>query len=858
MLLWKDPALKWITDLGVAPDGSIWIGMQYRVTRWRRDTGVREYRQEDGLCKSRSERLIVDRLGRVWSGDRTWLSVWSPGSGDRFTCYSGPDARSGIRMLARGDGNRIWVGTYNDLYTFDGEKWTHHPEITNPIAVLQDGNRTWLGSSGSGLWLSEPGQPLRSLNATDHFPCNEVLAIVRGRGESVWVATSGCGAIELHPSALRAWLASDGLTDDPVWSVLPARDGTLWFGTAKGVSFLRDGKFGQMQLGKGRTARIPSLAEDASGRIWLGTESGLEVLQGNGSVRVPLSGKLPAEPLVAQLRDRRGRAWFGFTHGLWRWENGVADPIPDGSVPHISVGPIVEGNDGEIVVGDSRGLTRITSTGPRAIRPGNADFGPVHSLYPDPDGTLWIGTRDEGLAWIDRAGTLHRFGLKQGFEPRGVHAIVDDRRGFLWLNSSNGIFRVSKEDLRNYSRDPSRTAKILGFGTYDGARSPEGSYFSQPGGIRAPDGSLWFATSKGAVRIWPQLAPISFPAPAMLVSGLIVDGHPRGFDAGATLEPGTSRIEISFAPETLSCAPSVRFRYRLSGYDDRWVETGQQRSAIFTRLAPGSYRFEVSASDRNGRWTGPAASFSVTQLPHFWQNWWFGGLCVLGFVGAIQGAYRWRVGQIESRHALVLAERTRVARELHDTLLQELAGASIQLGALTQRVAEDPAGAAGHVKRIREQLSQAVLSTRTSIWELLSVNGRDSLAKQFEDQAGQLTAGAGVSFRFLEEGDRDSVPQALEMPILRAGREIIANAVKHAQAKEIVATLAVDAREVLLEVRDDGIGFDPASPQGAGPEHWGLIGLRERAAYPGGSFELETAPWRGTRVAVRLPLRSEA
>jgi len=350
----------------------------------------------------------------------------------------------------------------------------------------------------------------------------------------------------------------------------------------------------------------------------------------------------------------------------------------------------------------------------------------------------------------------------------------------------------------------------------------------------------------------PESIKINTVAPPVMIERVLVDNGPIDAIQNVTLAPGKSKFEFHYTGLSFIAPEKVRFKYKLEGFDKDWADAGTRREAAYTNIPPGNYTFRVTACNNDGIWNETGAAFSFYLKPHFYQTYWFYGACavMVGLVGV--GLYQLRVKRIEAQFSAVLAERNRIAREIHDTLAQGFAGISLQLEAVDETLSESPNVAREHLNRARSLVRSSLAEARRSVWELRSqaLESAD-LASALTDVAQQLT-GNSVQAEVKVEGAPRRLPSAVEENLLRIGREALTNAVKHARANAIGVELNFERQRVFLSVKDDGCGFDPEHRTSQNDGGFGLISMRERAAHIGAQLNIHSSPGKGTVVVVEV------
>lgn len=803
-----------ISSLAVAPDGSVWIGRAGLVAQWRGDGTWRRWGATQGIPPTEEVRaLALDSDGRAWIAGRR-LGPLRLGDDGRFRVVHPRWPYGVVETLYRDSQARLWAGTTRGLVRVDRavpRAW-QPPEITDAhvMALLEDREgQLWIGTERGGL--NRFRQPsLRTYAQRDGLPQDAVMTVLEDGAQGLWMGTMA-GLTHLADGRTRTLTSRDGLAGDDVLALAPARGGGVWIGHMQGrVSRVVAGRVQPVELPALR-APVLALHEQADGSLWIGTGQGLlRAYKGQTQTFTTRDG-LPDETIFRIVPARDGGLWIATRAGLVAWRQGRLQALPELST-----------------------LARE----------------PIVSLLEDPDGTLWLGTFGAGLARL-RAGQLRLYGTEQGLFDDTIYEIVDDGLGHLWTSSNRGLSRLRRSDID--ALDAGRTAGLLptAYGRSDGMASVECSGGSQPVGLRAGDGRLWFATVGGAVVVDPRQLSRSAAPPSVRLESASVDR--RALDLNSP-RPAPSRgdLEFRYSARTLAMPEKVRFRYRLAGFDEDWNLAGARRVANYTNVPPGHYRFEVQAVSDAGEWS-PAASLVLALPPQFYQTWWFRALPLLALMWLGWGLHQWRMRRLEAQ-AAVLAERHRMACELHDGLAQGLAG----LVRLIEAVRLDlPGGAqslAGRLERAQELARSSLVDARRSVRALRPLELEHAgLAEALAQVGRQLTAGTGIQLDVDVSGCPLPIPPDREQHLFRTVQEALSNAVRHAGARRIRLRVQYARRYVRVRVLDDGCGLAAGTRAQAG-NGFGLSGMRERMRLAGGRLRLVTRPGAGTEVAALVPL----
>jgi ligand-binding sensor domain-containing protein/signal transduction histidine kinase len=813
-----------VNALLVTSDGTLWAGTAAGLWRLGADGARSVFDRSHGLPDEHVTALALDLQGRLWAAARSGAPVVLDPEGRRFggAPVGWPD-EAGAQALTFDRQGGMWAGTRVGLVGLSAGRvrhWRAGQGLTDDhvLSLLEDREGSlWIGTERRGLNRFKRPR-LHTLAARDGLPEDTVLAVHEDGAGALWLGTWHGVTRRLPDGTLRTFGRADGLAGEEVIALADARDGGVWIGHMRGgLSKLVDGRATVIPLPR---ADVPVLAlhEDADGRLWIGTGDGLYSLRGGSFTRYGRAQGLPADAVYRLLPTRAGGLWIGTRDGLARLDEG-----------HIR---------------------RV-----EPFRGALADC--ILALLEDADGTLWVGTCAGGLGRL-RDGRLSAYTALDGLPDAVVYEVVDDQAGSLWLTSNRGLAQLRRADVADFdARRVPRLRPTL-FGRGDGLRQLEFSGGSQPTGLRARDGRLWFATVGGAVLFDPRhLSPALPEAPARLLKVLVdrvaLDVGPG---AGASQKPSRGDLEFHFSARTLAAPEKVRFRYRLNGFDDDWHEVDTQRSATYTNVPPGRYRFEVQATGDGAAWLTPPAAFDLTLRPQFHQTAWFRALPLLVVALAAWGLHQRRKRRFATQ-AAVLAERHRLASELHDGLAQGLSGLIRQLEALRGELPDVPPQILERLARALDLARGSLSDARRSVRALRPPELTGStLAEGLAVAAHQLTAGAGVRLEVQVTGTPCSLPPEAEQHLFRAGQEALSNAVRHAQASVIRLSVAFRRRSVRVTVSDDGRGLGAATSAASGGV--GLGAMRERMRLAGGELRLVSRAGRGTEVIAILPLEAKA
>lgn len=744
------------------------------------------------------------------------------------------NARAAIRSVAVDAASNIWVGTENEFFVvthptnqivmLEGVKRLPHPHV-KALDVDAWGN-LWMGTP-SGLARLRPSHPVRKFAEAEGLASQVTFAVDGGPTGRVWAVT-GAG--------LSHW------------------DGHSWSGDA----------YEKLGLDS-YDAR--TLAVDPRGNVWVGgTETGLYQLKGSRLIRTWPRGPQPGMG-VRSLRTRRGGGlWVGLARGgLGSFTDDKFTLEFQPAAAHqdlvFDMAEPTEG-DGVWLALSHSGLARWRQ---RSLsRYGAAEGIPaaeILCLLPGDDGDLWVGTNGAGLLHVrDEHITIINSG--HGLADDRVFGLVDDGDGRIWMTGPMGISGVPKKALLAVAQGRGAALEgVVSHGSEDGVPGEPVRSFA-PAAHRAADGTLWFPTLRGIVNVDPRV-PRRRRRPSRIVFDDVSVNGLSMLDPGRT--PAASRhsnIRFAFAFATDGTHPNLRVRYRLHGLDpvaEPWHQTTTVREARYLNASPGDYRFVVQASSvqSDGTTQTQEAHFDL-HLPKPWQDTWAFRLLLIGMVvGGAVLAHRRRVRRIEAGHSALSSERQRIARDIHDSLEQDLLGLRFQVAAAAARLLTEPEVASRYLQRASDLICDSVVDLRNSIWGLRAADvNTHELMNAIRARLDRVTAPVAVT----ADSNFGSGPRVLSAFVashfLQVASECVTNALKHARATAINVTLESDEARLRLTVADNGRGFDLTAPpreEGRHDKGRGLAGMQERARSVGGELQVQSSE-SGTKISLSVAI----
>jgi len=763
--------------------------------------------------------MMADRDGGIWiGGNRGIIRRSANGEIRKFGMRDGlPD--TAVRALWTDRDGNIWAGGNNGMARLEGERFAtsgRDPEDSDGVRCLFEDREgdLWIGANGGlSRWRNDIftvyGKP-------EGLPSDAPNAVFQDRGGKVWVGFNDLGLMLFSGSESRRYTTREGLPDNEVFRIREGLNGGLLVSTRNGVASMVAGKFQTFHPPDelGRTAVLDAI-EDAQGALWLATPGGLSVVRGKQFRNVVAGGPTLIDFMVTLCEGRDGELWAGsYGKGLWR------------------------------VKGDER-RQYTTSDGLSSDQ--------IRSLYQDAQGTVWIGTYGGGLNAL-RDGRFVHYTERDGLPSDNIGKVFDDGES-LWLSTTRGICRIARSQLAEFSAGKRSRLAPINYGVDDGLRSAQcaPAYPTAGGGIRTADGRLWFTTGRGLAVLDPDARKLTALSPMAHLAQMTADGGAVDLSRAARLAPGTDRLQIRYTGIHLSAPERVQYFYKLDGLDTDWVAAGGRRVIDFNSLRHGHYRFNMRAELPGG--PGSQQSFDFEVLPHFWETAWFRTFCLGALVAGAWAVYQLRLRQIRSRFGLVLDERARLAREIHDTLAQGFVGISSQLDAGAMCMPQDTTQARSYLEMARRMARHSLTEARRSVMDLrASALDEQDLAAAIESGMRLWTAGSGVEVEVEVLGPGAKLPEEMEQHLLRIAQEAVTNALKHAGASRIAVKLHREARQLHLRISDNGRGFDQQDVFSSRAGHFGVIGMRERAERLGGELRLASNPGEGTEVEVTVPL----
>ncbi len=852
------------------PDGSLWLVTDAKEAPFCHVTnGVKCFGKADGIPISGIQSLLSDGNGGFWLGGRNGgLVHWHDGTSETYK------VASEVFSMARGPDGSLWLGLSTE-------------------------------GPGQGLQLLRDGAvkpfalpPFKGSNF-------DIGALMFDHDGNLWVGTKAHGIFRVHGNAVEHYDRTNGLSGDSVYALFEDREGIVWAGTTSGVDSFRDPAvvtFSQVEgLGKDLPAGILASRD---GTIWVANAGSLDHIV-SGSVSSIRAGKgLPGQQVTRMLEDHAGNLWIGVDDGLYMFKNGHFRRLPEPNhQPLGMVFGLIEDTDGNIWAeckGNPPRLIRIRDF--RVREEFSATQVPTAwMMAPDPRGGIWIATRKGDLvlfrqnaqqkfplnpngknpaphrivaqadgsvlaAYEDgllefRDGKVQWMTTKNGLPCNQIISLAQDKEKRWWLYTRCGIVEFADSELQRWWTNPDTIVQNRVFDTFDGAQPNVAAFNPED---CSPDGRVWFTSGIVVQVVNPLiLSQKSLPVQTYIES-LTADRKEFTGTDKLRLPPHPRDLQIDYTSPTFSIPQKVKFRYRLDGYDHDWHEAGTRRQAFYTDLPAGKYTFRVIAANSDGVWNENAAQLDFSVAPAYYQTNWFRALCAALVLAIAWIGYQLRVRQLRREFNMAIearvSERTRIARELHDTLLQSLQALLFQYQAARNLFAAGSERAMQVLDATLDRTEQAIAESRDAIHDIRSDNVSQNALPELLTRAGTELAGSRAdqdvpTFGLTVEGERRMLTPVIHEEAYRIALELLRNAFRHAKAHRIEAEIRYDDEMLRLRIRDDGKGMDLKKLQEDTSGHWGLRGVRERAERIGAKLNVWSEAGAGTEFELTIPSR---
>jgi ligand-binding sensor domain-containing protein/two-component sensor histidine kinase len=843
------------------PEGNLWLVTPQGLARYSKGS-LHRVTPDEGLPDVHATCIAPDAPGGPLIATRTGIYRYYNG---RFDLFAAASAQYGFaeRLMSAQDGS-LWIGFSSGVIAQQSNAQQSNGRLrVVPIRqrmggqihrIYQDPHGGIWAAVGKGLHKFEDGEfrPVRTVHGTPAL--GSVYSVLMDREGGVWLGLQSNGVARLRVSQLSTLSEEDGLPDDRARSIYQDRSGRVWIGTADGLALYANGTVRAVTNGDGaQFGDVRSIAEDAGGRLWI--SAGKELLVHNGATFNRLPGWKPTHEIEALYRDAAGNMWVGTDGaGLFRYSGGrFAKFTSTDGLGSNHVRALLADRNGALWISTfGSGVTRYTAGRFTVFNNKNGFAGDrVVAMHEDEEGALWFATRQGLIRFAN--GAFFKWQSNSGLYSDFVYSIIDDGSGNFWFSSAEGIFRVPKKELRAYARGEIPRVTSIAYREKDGMKTRAGNLGNQPVAWRMATGQMLFSTMRGVVIVDPARLVQDVFVPPVYIEKAIINGReqPSGKPARVALDRG--ELEIHYSALSYADPGKLLFRYMLQGFDPDWIDAGNRRLTYYTNLPPGKYVFRVATRKADGDWTEAQTAFEAEFKPPFYRSTYFVPAVFAGLLLLAAGIYWLRTHELHERYAAVLAERSRISRDIHDTLSQNLTGIALQLDSVHMQLPDLDGSLRDRIEEACNLTRYSLAEARRAIVDLRS-DGLEtrSLEEALPELAGRVAPTLSTEVKVL--GTPRRINPVAERNLLRILQEALTNTVRHAGASRIEVELHYAPDCLALSVRDDGSGFEPAQANGTRNGHFGLTCMRERAERIGGHLVLSSSPGAGTEIRVEAPL----
>jgi signal transduction histidine kinase/ligand-binding sensor domain-containing protein len=890
--------------IGVLNDGTLWVTARFGGLYFIKGNQIRSFEaNQNNFPDGAMGDVLRDGTGTIWVASWSGLFSLAPGS----NTWRNMNAEMGLPeapvndLLLDGRGT-LWALSLKLIYARHKDEVRFH-KVSEKIgwgrlAEAPDGSiwSTDIGGNGvRNLWTAHK-DPKYDVLKQKQF--NAFNFLIDKLGNFWFPKSNGVTKVDFtgKDSSIQTYSAQQGLSGAVANTVFEDREGNIWVLTDDGIDQFHASRMRLLSLpsvlGQAQAVLaspdgelwvdnkyfrsidsapepfaprpiqkdlITTLYRDPLGGVWCANLEGLWKLNGNKRIKVALPPELERSPgfsVYSMAMDADGVLWINVDQAPWRFKDGVWQKY--GNIPAlkgVSVFGMASVPDKSFWFGGINGTILILKNGKvhELGRTQGLDLGGIMQIVPYHKGIFISG--EKGLAFFDGERVIRIRGEHDQVFP-GISGLVIMPNGDVWANSGIGLINIRAAEIGLALSNPQHLVSFHRFDENDGLIGTAPSALPLPSMVRTSANDLIISTTSGVFRLDPNRADSKKSSLPLEIIGVTAAGKTHAPSASLILDPAPDAVRIDYTALHFTFPQRVRFRYMLEGIDQHWQDAGTRRSAYYTKLPPGKHNFKVMAANEDGTWNGAIAQLSFDIPPTLVQTGWFKLIClgVLLVVGWLLHRLRLRValkrlaGTFEAR----AAERELIARDLHDTLLQSVQGLILSFGGIVKRIPDaEPQKSA--MQGALELARQVMVEGRDKVSGLRTVPAKhDELATDLEDFGQQLADQYGISFVLSLHGPPCRISVLVHDEVLMIGREAILNAFVHANAREVNVELRYDDRFIDLRVQDDGRGID-SEVQAGRPGHWGMQGMRERAAQLGATLDMWTADGRGTTWRLRAP-----
>ena len=879
-----------ILSLLVSHDGDLWVGtdggglVRYHKGRFDR------FGARNGFEHAFVRTLFEDSRGVIWIGTDSGLFRLDTGGEEALEQVSDVTKLS-VRAMGEDSDGRIWIGGDRLFVIEHGETreqrlpWFKENQVTS-IRGTKDGT-VWLGTLG-GLWRLQLHEHAFARVNGIH---SAVRSLIEATDSTLWVGTAGEGVFSAHGEEVMHLKIPTSIISNSVFSIFQDGNGNLWLGTLAGMLRVTPSAITIIHLPEISASDFGTVYLDTHGTLWAASHHLYKVRNDRG-VRVSLP-QLNGATVLNVLMGQDNTPWFG-TNGdgvyhlspysvmhytvdtglannfirvliqahdgsIWMGTDVGLSHLKDGKFQnfglsdglcHLDIHAVVEDSSGDIWIGTSLGLSHFHNG--RFVEDAATDglrSEKVWSISATRDGALLFGTRHGGLYEYSQ-GHLEHFTMAQGLSSDSIYKMLGDRKDHLWLSGPDGISRVSINDLEAQARGEVKELSLRTYYISDEGNTVQFYGGTQPAGAIGSDGDVWFPSNRGIVHIALDERTIS--PPKLRIKRVAADGKEFPADVPIRLAADNSTLEVDYAPILLRPQVGMHYRYKLDGFDKGWINALKRKTAYYTNIPPGNYTFLVQGYETDRPDLFSETRLAMVKRPYFYRTWWFILLSVICGWLAVWSIHLMKVRRVNARFLVTLEERGRLAREIHDTVLQGCASVSSLLEA-SSSAENEPELRQKLVDYARSQIGTTMDEARRAVWNLRQTSEAPRAIRSSIEEMSQRTSGEfGIPVKCSFQGVPSLMDGSMCHEIVMVIREALCNALVHSRARSIEILTTSSPKSLTVSVRDNGSGFDLSHP--TDEAHYGLVGMKERIRRLGGSIDIESQLGRGTAVVFTVSL----
>ena len=886
-----------VTGLVSGDDGSLWIGTSTGLTHYEHGRFVAIANQA-GSKRFAVDDIVSDDQGGVWiithsrlfeannhaltacplpvdghtgglraiaeANDRT---LWVAGTEGAFALRGGKVFRhygnseglpaeniSFIDADARGN---VYAGDGHRLFHLEGERFriVRDPGRDNFVSLLTDHTGAlWMASGGlHGISRNEQGR-IDSFTTEQGLLSNDARVLFEDRSGDIWIGTIA-GLQRLHNGRFTTYTVADGLPDgkNQYDAVFEDKEHSIWVGSLEdGVGRVRDGRFERFSVGQGlKRGQVRGFADSDQGIVVAISDYGL--FRRNGKRFVPIPG-IPHGYITSPITDADGALWFGVNgNGVFRLAHGSLShfTMADG-LPATNVSSLLLDQQGIVLAATNQGVAQLRGNRFVTI----ADVPTISIGRDDQRGGLWFGTGEGLVFW--KSGQMKRITTMQGLPGNLVLAVTTDDADNVWITTANAIAQIDRKQVDAVLTGAKDTLWSKRYTQADGLGSRDVLPIGQVDMVKAHYGRIWLATANGLSVAETKAAPA--PLAQVFVESIAIDEVLQQTADRIVVPPGRHRLTVTFTSPDLHSPEQLRFRYRLNGWDKEWLDSASMREISYTGLPPGDYQLGVVAANEDGVWSNAETLVSLHIRPFFYQTKLFLALASLTLLAFVVEITRRRTRHVAEQERMRsqerAAERERIGYRLHDTIIQDLVGAALQLELIGMQIPEGSEKTAHLVAELTARMREIVGKSRNMVSSLHSIaTPQYDLLEVLREAADEFRLGELPVLKFETKGNQVIEP-LIQDEVYRICREALANAFRHSNATRIDVCAAYSDQAIEISIDDDGSGMDAETLRLGRSGHFGLTGMQAHAQRIGATVVVESELNRGTRVRLKVPIRS--